>query len=150
MTFIDDHTRLSSVYLMKEKSDVENFFKKFYTMVQTQFQKNNQILRSDNCQEYFKKILGQFFLEKGIVHQSSSINTPQQNGLTERKNKHLLEITRALLFTNKYQNIFGVVENQRIFLGYSLVYLYPFLYIISFFFIFYLFHFCVFITYINR
>ena len=45
--------------------------------------------------------MGQFFLEKGIVDQSSCVDTPQQNGLAERKNKHLLEVTRALLFTNQ-------------------------------------------------
>ena len=70
-------------------------------MVQTQFHKNIQILRSDNGREYFKNALGQFFLEKGIVHQSSCIDTPQQNDLVERKNKHLLEEARALLFTNQ-------------------------------------------------
>ena len=48
VTFIDDHMRLSWVYLMKGKSEVETIFKNFYTMVQTQFQKNIQILRSDN------------------------------------------------------------------------------------------------------
>ena len=36
----------------------------------------------------------------GIIHQSSYINTPQQNGVEERKDKHLLEVTRALLFQN--------------------------------------------------
>ena len=80
---------------------METIFKKIYTMVQTQFQKNIQILRSDNGREYFKNVMGQFFLEKGIVHQRSCIDTPQQNGLAKRKNKHLLEVARTLLFTNQ-------------------------------------------------
>ena len=63
VTFIDDHTRLTWVYLMKEKSKVETIFKLFYTMVQTQFHKKIQIFRSDNGKEYFNKILGSFFLE---------------------------------------------------------------------------------------
>ena len=63
VTFIDDHTRLTWVYLMKEKSKVETIFKPFYTMVQTQFHKKIQIFRSDNGKEYFNKILGSFFLE---------------------------------------------------------------------------------------
>ncbi|RDY13294.1 Copia protein, partial [Mucuna pruriens] len=42
-----------------------------------------------------------FFLKKGIVRQSSYVYTPQQNGLTERKNKHLLEVTLALLFSHQ-------------------------------------------------
>lgn len=69
-------------------------------MVETQFQEKIKMFRSDNGREYFNKILGEFLLEKGIIHQSSCSNTPQQNGIAERKNKHLLEVTRALLFTN--------------------------------------------------
>ncbi|RDY14078.1 hypothetical protein CR513_00907, partial [Mucuna pruriens] len=39
VTFINDHTQLSWVYLMKEKSEVETIFINFYIMVQTQFKK---------------------------------------------------------------------------------------------------------------
>jgi hypothetical protein len=47
-----------------------------------------------------------FFKEKGIIHQTSCVYTPQQNGVSERKNRHLLEITRAILFQNNMPNIF--------------------------------------------
>ena len=68
MTFIDDHTRLSWVYLMREKYVAETIFKIFYTMVQTQFKKKIiQILRSDNGRENYKNVLGQFFLEKELL-----------------------------------------------------------------------------------
>ena len=39
--------------------------------------------------------------KKGIVHHSSCNDTPQQNGVAKRKNRHLLEIDRALLFSTK-------------------------------------------------
>ena len=35
---------------------------------------------------------------KGIVHQSSCVITPQQNGLSERKIGHIMSSARALLF----------------------------------------------------
>jgi len=38
------------------------------------------------------------------VHQSSCPNTPQQNGVAERKNRHLLGVARALLFSSKVPN----------------------------------------------
>jgi hypothetical protein len=41
-----------------------------------------------------------FFKKWGIIHESSCVNTPQQNGVAERKNGHLLACTRAFLFQN--------------------------------------------------
>ena len=75
-------------------------------MVQTQFHKKIHIFRSDNGKEYFNKILGSFFLETRIIHRSSSNDTPQQNGLAERKNKHLLEVARVFLFITKVPKFF--------------------------------------------
>jgi len=100
ITFIDDHTRITWVFLLHEKSKAENVFKTFYKMIQTQFQTHIQVFRSDNSKEYFNEILGNFFEQNGIVHQSSCNNTPQQNGVAERKNKHLLEVTRSLTLSN--------------------------------------------------
>ncbi|PHU09303.1 Endoribonuclease Dicer -like protein 3 [Capsicum chinense] len=39
----------------------------------------------------------EFMTHQGIVHQTSCPYTPQQNGIAERKNRHLLETTRTLL-----------------------------------------------------
>jgi hypothetical protein len=36
--------------------------------------------------------------QNGILHQSSYVDTPPQNGVAEHKNRHLLEVARALLF----------------------------------------------------
>ena len=102
MTFIDDHTRLCWVYLMREKSEVERIFKEFYRMIENQFQTKINILRSNNGIEYFNKVLDTFSNEKGILHQFSCSDTPEQNGIAERKNKHLLEVARAMMF---YMNI---------------------------------------------
>lgn len=54
-------------------------------MIKTQSQEKIKIFRSDNGREYFNKVLGDFFSEKGTVHQSSYIDTPQENGITNRK-----------------------------------------------------------------
>lgn len=35
--------------------------------------------------------------ENGVIHQSSCPHTPQQNGIAERKHRHIIETTRTLL-----------------------------------------------------
>lgn len=108
VTFIDDHTRLCWVYLMEKKSEVEQRFQDFFNMINNQFQTKIGILRSDNGTEYFNKYLSTFLVTKGIIHQSTCRDTPQQNGIAERKNRHLLEVTRAIMFsTNVPKYLWG-------------------------------------------
>ncbi|GJX41687.1 ribonuclease H-like domain-containing protein [Tanacetum coccineum] len=40
----------------------------------------------------------ELFNSLGIIHQTSCAYTPQQNGIDERKHKHLLNVARSLLF----------------------------------------------------
>ena len=72
--------------------------KKFYKMVQTQFESPIKRLRSDNGREYVNQNLSKFLQENGVVYELTCVDTPQQNGVAERKNRHLLKVTRALLF----------------------------------------------------
>ncbi|RVW35016.1 Retrovirus-related Pol polyprotein from transposon RE1 [Vitis vinifera] len=54
-------------------------------------------LSNDNAWEYFSTPFTSFMSQHGILHQSSCAHTPQQNGVAERKNRHLVETTRTLL-----------------------------------------------------
>lgn len=95
---------------MKEKSEVGRIFEIYHKMVQTQFQSNIQILRTDNGREYYNLALNSYLQKVGIVHQSSCVDTPQQNGVAERKNRHLLEVTRSIMLaTNVLQHFWGEV-----------------------------------------
>ena len=85
ITFIDDHTRLCWVYLLKEKSEAAGVFKQFHKIILNQFKTNIKILRTDNGREYYSNILGEYLQKEGIIHHSSCIDTPQQNGVSERK-----------------------------------------------------------------
>ncbi|RVW99246.1 Retrovirus-related Pol polyprotein from transposon TNT 1-94 [Vitis vinifera] len=50
-------------------------------------------------QEQPQMAVGEFLAQEGIVHLSSCVDTPQQNGIAERKNRHLLEVARSLMFS---------------------------------------------------
>lgn len=85
------------VYLLKEKVALSSVLQFFYMMILTQFGVSIQKFRTCNAQDYFNHTLNQFFQQKGILHQSSCVDSPQQNGVTERKMRHLLNVIRALL-----------------------------------------------------
>lgn len=48
----------------------------------------------DNGTEYVNTVLNDFIQEKGIIPQSTCCDTFKQNGIAERKNKQILEITQ--------------------------------------------------------
>lgn len=95
--FIDDCTRMTWLYLIKNKDEVFSIFRSFHTMIQTQFSAKIHRLRSDNGGEYVNHHFHAYFQHHGIIHETSCPQTPQQNGVAERKNRHILETARALL-----------------------------------------------------
>ncbi|KAL6318088.1 hypothetical protein AAG906_035233 [Vitis piasezkii] len=60
----------------------------------------------DNAKEYFTSSLSTYLQNHGIIHISSCVDTPQQNGVAERKNRHLLEVARCLMFSSNVPNYF--------------------------------------------
>lgn len=68
-------------------------------MIQTQFGSTIKTFRYDNAFELGSSKEAQaYFQSEGILHQTTIRHTPQQNGVVERKHRHLLEVCRALLF----------------------------------------------------
>ena len=53
VSFIDDCTRVSWIFLLKNKSDVSSIFPTFYNMVKTQFGVGIKRFQSDNAKDYF-------------------------------------------------------------------------------------------------
>lgn len=69
----------------------------FHAYIVAHYQAQVQFLQSDGGGEYISRMFKDFLASKGILHQLSCPYTPQQNGLAERKNRHLIETTLALL-----------------------------------------------------
>ena len=95
--FVDDCTRMTWIYLLKTKDEVFSVFQAFHAMVQNQFSSKIKILRSDNGGEFINHRFQSYFQQHGLLHETSCSQTPQQNGVAERKNRHILETARALV-----------------------------------------------------
>ena len=63
-------------------------------------------LRSDNGIEYINNEFKAYLSEQGMLHQTTCPRTIPQNGVAERKNRHLLEVARSLMFQMNVPNFF--------------------------------------------
>ncbi|XP_022856322.1 uncharacterized protein LOC111377458 [Olea europaea var. sylvestris] len=92
---LDDFSRCTWVYMLKFKSDAGTILQSFCYMIETQFECKVKTIRSDNGSEFEMK---QFYSQKGIIYHKTSMETPQQNSIVERKHQHILNVARALKF----------------------------------------------------
>ncbi|KAL0741957.1 hypothetical protein Bca4012_083470 [Brassica carinata] len=102
LTFIDDATRMVWVYFLKAKSEVFPTFKKFKNLVENQVDCRIKKLRTDHGTEYLSREFTNFSEENGIERQLTATYSPQQNGVSERRNRSLVEMARAMI---KHKNM---------------------------------------------
>ena len=68
VTFVDDYSRTTWLYLMKKRSELFFHFHAFYAEIHTRFSVSVQNLRSDNAKEYLFEQFQSFMLHNGILH----------------------------------------------------------------------------------
>nr|GFC91501.1 hypothetical protein [Tanacetum cinerariifolium] len=59
------------------------------------------IIRTDNGTEFKNQVIKEYFDTVGISHQMSSVRTPQQKGVVERRNRTLVEAARTMLIFSR-------------------------------------------------
>ncbi|KAK9003803.1 hypothetical protein V6N11_018699 [Hibiscus sabdariffa] len=97
ITFTDDFSRYGYIYLMRHKSEALEKFKEFRNEVQNQHGKSIKALRSDRGGEYLSHEFDELLKECGIVSQLTPPGTPQWNGVSERRNRTLLDMVRSMM-----------------------------------------------------
>jgi len=98
LTFIDDHSRYTVVYLLHSKDEVAVKLQEYIAYVSNKFGRKPKVLRSDNGTEYTGKDTQAVLKKAGIQFQTTVPYTPEQNGVAERKNRTLCESARSMLF----------------------------------------------------
>jgi histone deacetylase 1/2 len=95
VSFIDDFSKFTWIYLLKKHSDVYQVFLNFQQYVERKFDRKIITMQTDWVGEYEK--LNSFFQKVGISHHVSCPHAHQQNGSAERKHRHIVEVGLALL-----------------------------------------------------
>lgn len=97
ITFTDDYSRYGYVYLMSHKSEAFDKFKEYRNEVENQLDKRIKALRTDRGGEYLSDEFSAYLKEYGIVPQLTPPGTPQWNGVSERRNRTLLDMVRSMM-----------------------------------------------------
>ncbi|KAK9008930.1 hypothetical protein V6N11_080406 [Hibiscus sabdariffa] len=97
VSFTDDFSRYGYIYLMRHKSKGLEKFKEIKNEVQNQHGKSIKALRSDRGGEYLSQDFDELLKDCGIVSQLTPPGTPQWNGVSERRNRTLLDMVRSMM-----------------------------------------------------
>lgn len=98
ITFTDVKSKYCTVFFMKTKNETKKFVKYFVERMKNCLHDKPKILRSDRGGEYLDNELQHYLASEGIKFECTVGYAPQQNGISERKNRTLMEAARTLLF----------------------------------------------------
>ncbi len=101
LTFTDDKSRYSWVYILKTKDQVFNCFLEWKALVEKATKLKVRKLRTDNGGEYTSTQFKNHLKAEGIRHELTIPKTPEQNGVAERLNRSLVEMARSMLLDAK-------------------------------------------------
>ncbi|EOY32548.1 Uncharacterized protein TCM_040529 [Theobroma cacao] len=104
--FIDDFSRFCWIFFLKQKSEAIQYFMKFKVLVEKQTDQKIKALRSDNGSEYTSNEFKALLTQEGIKQFLTVTYSPQQNGVSERKNRTIMEMIRCLLFEQQMPKYF--------------------------------------------
>ncbi|GJV49533.1 retrotransposon protein, putative, ty1-copia subclass [Tanacetum coccineum] len=97
VAFTDDFSRYGYVYLLKHKHEVFETFKVFQNEVENQLGKTIKSLHSDHGGEYMSQEFLNHLKDHGIIAHRTPPYTPQHNGVSERRNRTLLDMVRSMM-----------------------------------------------------
>ncbi|KAL0359324.1 UNVERIFIED_CONTAM: Retrovirus-related Pol polyprotein from transposon TNT 1-94 [Sesamum angustifolium] len=97
MVLVDDYSRYTWTYFLKEKNEALSKFVEFRNKVEKELGQKVKCLRSDNGGEFMSADFFQYCDNNGIQRQMACPNTPQQNGMAERKLAHLISTSLSWL-----------------------------------------------------
>nr|GEV31584.1 retrovirus-related Pol polyprotein from transposon TNT 1-94 [Tanacetum cinerariifolium] len=91
------HRRFRWVFFLRIKDETSGILKDFIRQTENQLYRKVKNVRCDNGTEFKNRDIIEFYALKGIKREYSNARTPQQNGVTERKNRTLIKAARTML-----------------------------------------------------
>nr|GEY48126.1 retrovirus-related Pol polyprotein from transposon TNT 1-94 [Tanacetum cinerariifolium] len=116
LVIVDDYSRYTWVHFLRSKDETPEVIKTFLKRITVLLQSPVIIIRTDNGTEFKNQVLKEYFDSVGISRQVSSVRTPQQNGVVERRNRTLVEAARTIKPDISFLHVFRALcypKNDR-------------------------------------
>ena len=102
VTFIDDYSRFTRVYLFRNKDEAFDMFLSYKVEVENQLDKKIKRIRSDRGGEYIPS--NDYCEKEGIIHEVTPPYSLESNGVAEINNRILKEMMNSLLVSASTPN----------------------------------------------
>ena len=90
----------------RDKSEVFRKFRELVKELEKGTRRKVKVLRPDRGGEYLSGEFHQYLKRRGIDHQQTTADSPEQNGVAERTNRELLEKARTMMAATNIPNTF--------------------------------------------
>ncbi|GJZ64641.1 retrovirus-related pol polyprotein from transposon TNT 1-94, partial [Tanacetum coccineum] len=98
LVIVYDYSRYTWTRFLKDKTEAFDQFKIFSKKIQNQLRCTIVSIRTDHSRKFDNEVqFGEFCNANGITHNFLAPRTPQSNGVVERKNRTLQEMSRTIL-----------------------------------------------------
>ena len=91
VTFINDASRKTWVYLLHTKRQVFQYFHKFHVILERETGNPLKRLRTDNGGECISREFKEYFSKHGIMHEKTVPSISQHNSVAEKMNQTIVE-----------------------------------------------------------
>ena len=105
LTITDERSRKSFVWPLQHKSEAPSLIIQWCDRVHTETTKKLVEFHSDNGTEFVNSTLKEYFTQHGILFTTTTVATPQHNGIAERLNRTLWESCKAMLSYGKLPRV---------------------------------------------
>lgn len=89
------------LFLLSDKACVHSILSDFKNYIKNHFAVSIKTDRSDNGTEFVNQKVDSLLKSYGILHQTTCPYSPQQNGIVERRHRHILNLSNVLIFHAK-------------------------------------------------
>nr|GEZ71450.1 retrotransposon protein, putative, unclassified [Tanacetum cinerariifolium] len=108
LVIMDDYSHYTWVHFLRSKDEAPEVIIKFLKRITILLHSPVIIIRTDNDIQFKNQMLKEYFDSVGISHQMYSVQTPQQNGVVERRNQTLVEAARTMLIFLVHRYSYGL------------------------------------------